>query len=69
MKFDWDMDECAQPYDRVPQPKARKEVPASKKPTAPMTNRFQLLNFDDGEEEEDEIAAVFQSKKSVDIAA
>ncbi|KAK3340092.1 hypothetical protein B0H65DRAFT_431653 [Neurospora tetraspora] len=63
-KIDWDVDECAQPYDRLPAPKQPKEV-SLPKPAAPA-NRFQLLNLDD--DGEDEIAAAFQSKKRVGIA-
>lgn len=60
------MDECAQPY-RPPAPKPRKEsIPAKK--AAAVPNRFHLLNLDDSGEE-DEIAATFQSKKSVGITA
>ncbi len=64
-KISFDVDECAQPYP-PPAPKPRKEIPA-KKPLAAVHNRFQLLNLDDGEE--DEMAAAFQSKKSVGITA
>jgi hypothetical protein len=60
------VDECAQPYPQ-PAPKVRKEAAPLKKPFAAAPNRFHLLNLDDGEE--GEIAATFQSKKSVGIAA
>ncbi|EGO57443.1 hypothetical protein NEUTE1DRAFT_129390 [Neurospora tetrasperma FGSC 2508] len=63
-RIDWDVDECAQPYDPLPAPKQPKEVNLPK-PAAPA-NRFQLLNLDD--DGEDEIAAAFQSKKRVGIA-
>ncbi|KAK3990172.1 hypothetical protein QBC44DRAFT_325782 [Cladorrhinum sp. PSN332] len=56
------VDECAQPYPEQPTPKAR-DAYQPKKPVAAVTNRFQLLNVDD--EEEDEISATFQSKKSM----
>ncbi|KAK3401011.1 hypothetical protein B0T20DRAFT_405775 [Sordaria brevicollis] len=62
-RIDWVVDECAQPYDRLPAPKQPKE-PSLPKPTAPA-NRFQLLNLED--DGEDEIAAAFQSKKRVGI--
>jgi len=65
-KINYDVDECAQPY---PQPalKPRKEVAPPRKGFAAVPNRFQLLNLDDGED--DEITATFQAKKSVGIAA
>ncbi|KAK3301595.1 uncharacterized protein B0T15DRAFT_563004 [Chaetomium strumarium] len=65
-KINYDVDECAQPYPQ-PAPKIRKEVAPPKKPLAAIHNRFHLLNIDDGEE--DDIAATFQSKKSVGIVA
>lgn len=64
-KIDWQVDECAQPYDRLPPPKPLKEA-SLPKPSAPA-NRFQLLNLDD--DDGDEIAAAFQSKKRVGITA
>ena len=64
-KIDWQVDECAQPYDRLPAPKPPKET-SLPKPPAPA-NRFQLLNLDD--DGEDEIAAAFQSKKRPGITA
>jgi hypothetical protein len=68
-KIEWDVDECAQPYPSVPALKARKSPPAPKKAATTMANRFQLLNMDDGDEEDDEIATAFQAKKPVGIAA
>lgn len=65
-KINYDVDECAQPYPQ-PAPRLRKETAPPKKAFAAVHNRFQLLNLDDGEE--DEIAATFQSKKSVGITA
>ncbi|KAK0711566.1 hypothetical protein B0H67DRAFT_602335 [Lasiosphaeris hirsuta] len=64
-KIEWEVDECAQPYAPLPVVKPRKEALVPKK--APITNRFQLLNLDD--QSEDEIAAPFQPKKPVGIAA
>ncbi|KAK3898773.1 hypothetical protein C8A05DRAFT_37637 [Staphylotrichum tortipilum] len=66
-KISYDIDECDQPYPPPPAPKPRKETAAPKKGLAAVQNRFQLLNLDDGEE--DEIATAFQSKKSVGITA
>ncbi|KAK3380367.1 hypothetical protein B0T24DRAFT_191760 [Lasiosphaeria ovina] len=67
-KIEWDVDECAQPLEPPPPPvKPRKENAALKKAPSTVANRFHLLHIDDGEE--DEIAATFQSKKSVGIAA
>ncbi|KAL2146047.1 hypothetical protein VTI28DRAFT_5386 [Corynascus sepedonium] len=67
-KINFDVDECAQPY---PQPalKPRKEAapPKPKKVFAAVPNRFQLLNLDDGDD--DEIAATFGAKHSVGITA
>lgn len=69
------MDECAQPYDPILlakpqatnlQPSQRREAPPSRK-VSNMSNRFQLLNLE--EDEEDEVAATFQSKKSVGVTA
>ncbi|KAK4242397.1 hypothetical protein C8A03DRAFT_29327 [Achaetomium macrosporum] len=65
-KITYDVDECAQPYPQ-PAPKIRKEVAPPKKPLTAVHNRFHLLNLDDGEE--DDIAATFQSKKSLGIVA
>jgi hypothetical protein len=65
-KINYDVDECAQPYPQ-PASKIRKEVAPPKKLLAAIHNRFHLLNIDDGEE--DDIAATFQSKKSVGIVA
>ncbi|AEO69604.1 uncharacterized protein THITE_2146571 [Thermothielavioides terrestris NRRL 8126] len=65
-KINYDVDECAQPYPQ-PAPKVRKETAPPKKPFSAVPNRFQLLNLDDGEE--DEIAPAFQSENLVDIAA
>jgi hypothetical protein len=68
MRIEWDIDECAQPYELQPiaQGKALRE-PLTRKVSTNVSNRFQLLNMDG--EEEDEIAATFQSKKSAGIAA
>lgn len=65
-KINYDVDECAQPYP-PPAPKVRKEMAPPKKGFSAVPNRFQLLNLDDGEE--DEIAATFQAKNSVGITA
>lgn len=64
-KIEYDVDECAQPFV-VPPPKARREAPQPKK--APITNRFQLLNIDD-EDEDDEMAPAFGAKKVVGVVA
>ncbi|KAK0753076.1 hypothetical protein B0T18DRAFT_395935 [Schizothecium vesticola] len=64
-KIEWDVDECAQPFV-VPPPKPRREAPQPKK--APIANRFQLLNIDD-EDEDEEIAPAFGSKKTVGVVA
>ncbi|KAL2159607.1 hypothetical protein VTH06DRAFT_2176 [Thermothelomyces fergusii] len=65
-KITFDVDECAQPY---PQPalKPRKEAALAKKKLARVPNRFQLLNPDDGCD--DEIAATFGAKNAVGITA
>ncbi|KAK3296263.1 uncharacterized protein B0H64DRAFT_397775 [Chaetomium fimeti] len=65
-KINYDVDECAQPYPQ-PAPKVRKEMAPPKKGFSAVPNRFQLLNLDDGDE--DEIAAPFQAKNSVGITA
>lgn len=65
-KIDWDVDECAQPYAPL-LPKPRREVSQPKKVSTAAANRFQLLNIDD--DDDDEIASTFQSKKSVGITA
>jgi len=44
---DWDVDECAQPYERLAVPKAKTQPAAPRKPLNPMANRFQLLNIED----------------------
>ncbi|KAH6627630.1 hypothetical protein F5144DRAFT_279734 [Chaetomium tenue] len=66
-KINYDVDECAQPYPQ-PAPRARKEMAPPKKGFAAVHNRFQLLNLDD-DDDEDEIAATFQTKNSVGITA
>ena len=65
-KIEWDVDECAQPFV-VPAPKARREAPPPKK--ASIANRFQLLNMDDEEDEDEVVTPVFRSKKAFGIAA
>jgi hypothetical protein len=65
-KINYDVDECAQPYPQ-PAPKVRKEMAPPKKGVSAVHNRFQLLNLDDGDE--DEIVATFQAKNSVGITA
>ncbi|KAK3333803.1 hypothetical protein B0T19DRAFT_440531 [Cercophora scortea] len=65
-KIEWDVDECAQPYV-LPQPRARREFAQQPKGPSVIRNRFDLLNIDG--DEEDEIAATFQSKKSIGVAA
>jgi len=68
-KIEWDVDECAQPYEvrPTPQAKLRKEKNPPKGKGTTVTNRFDLLNIDG--DEEDDIATTFQSKKSVGIVA
>ncbi|KAK3374987.1 hypothetical protein B0H63DRAFT_262777 [Podospora didyma] len=67
-KIEWDVDECAQPYDmRTLQTKPRKENLPQKKVAPTVANRFQLLHLDD--DEEDEIPTTFEPKKSVGITA
>lgn len=61
------MDECARPFDPVPELKPRREAPIPKR-VGTAANRFFLLNLDD-DEHEDEITTTFQSKKSAGIAA
>lgn len=63
------MDECAQPYDPEPVLKPRRNSQPRKVAANPMLNRFQLLNLDDGDEEDDIAASLQQSKKVVDITA
>ncbi|TVY32259.1 Negative regulator of differentiation [Lachnellula subtilissima] len=50
-KIEWDSDECAAPLERPQQ--FRQETAAPKKKDAPVMNRFQLLNMD-GDDEDDE---------------
>ncbi|TPX08966.1 uncharacterized protein E0L32_009545 [Thyridium curvatum] len=68
-KIEWDVDECAQPYDPEPVLKPRRNSQPRKAAANPMLNRFQLLNLDDGDEEDDIAASLQQSKKVVDITA
>lgn len=66
-RIEWEVDECAQPY-AAEHPVKTRDNPPSKVSKTPA-NRFQLLNMDDVDEEDD-IAAVFQkSKKIVNISA
>jgi hypothetical protein len=78
-KIDWNADECNQPYSQLPKSPA-KRLTVVKKVSNSATNRFQLLNLDDEEEEgedeevdysdEDEITSAFHaSKNRVGIAA
>lgn len=66
-KIEWDVDECAQPYVKVPPAKPRREALPAKKNSNSMPNRFHLLNLDG--EDEDDISTAFQSKTSVGITA
>ncbi|KAK1750670.1 hypothetical protein QBC47DRAFT_393206 [Echria macrotheca] len=50
-KIDWDVDECAQPY-AMPSPRARKVAIPNRKAATAISNRFQLLNLEDDEEDE-----------------
>lgn len=67
-KIDWDVDECAQPFDPVPIQQPRKENPTQKKNGKSMANRFHLLNLD-GEDDDDDISSPFRPKEVVGITA
>lgn len=55
-KIEWDNDECAAPIERPQQ--YRQDNVAPKKKDAPLKNRFQLLNMDDDEEDDDHDTSV-----------
>ena len=61
MKLNFGVDQCAQAFPPQHVPKAR-EVSQSKKPLPSITNRFQLLNCD--EVEDDGAAFAFEPKQS-----
>ncbi|KAK7737014.1 hypothetical protein SLS53_006770 [Cytospora paraplurivora] len=68
-RIDWDVDECAQPYEQPAQARPRKDNLAAKKADAmTMANRFHLLNLED-DGDEDEMSPDFKAKKTVGIAA
>ncbi|CZS90818.1 related to RNA binding protein Nrd1 [Rhynchosporium agropyri] len=49
-KINWDIDECAAPLERPQQ--CRENIPAKeRKEKVPLTNRFEILNMDENEEE------------------
>jgi hypothetical protein len=50
-KIEWGNDECAAPLEAPAQP--RKNSATTKKESGPLTNRFQLLNMDAGEDDSD----------------
>ncbi|ROV98257.1 hypothetical protein VSDG_04395 [Cytospora chrysosperma] len=68
-KIDWDLDECAQPFERPTRVKHRKDTPPARKTNGKsVANRFHLLNLeDDGDEAE--MSLDFSAKKTVGIAA
>jgi hypothetical protein len=65
------VDECAQPYEVMPQTKLqvspRREAPPMRKGSSNLSNRFHLLHLEDGSE--DEVADTFQAQNSVGILA
>ncbi|KAK0748865.1 hypothetical protein B0T21DRAFT_380601 [Apiosordaria backusii] len=66
-RIEFDVDECAQPYPAPAVLKA-KEAPQPKRQTS-VTNRFQLLNVDDSEDEENAPPPGFRSKKTPMVRA
>jgi hypothetical protein len=64
----WDVDECAQPYELQPvvQVKAVREPLARK--VSDNVNRFQLLHLDD-DEDDDEMSATLRTNHPAGIAA
>ncbi len=64
-KIEWEVDECAQPIE-VPAPKPRREPPPKKTMAGNtfMKNRFQLLNIEDSDDEDDDIASTFARVKN-----
>lgn len=68
-KIDWDVDECCQPLEQPPAAKLHKEHQITKRSSRNfMTNRFQLLNLDDNDEE-DGLLPDFSPTKTVGITA
>ncbi|ROW15044.1 hypothetical protein VPNG_03374 [Cytospora leucostoma] len=68
-RIEWDLDECAQPYEQPAQARPRKDNLSAKKTDAmTMANRFHLLNLED-DGDEDEMSPDFKAKKTVGIAA
>lgn len=73
-KIEYGSDECAQPYEvdqlSKPQIPQRREAPPLRKGSSNLANRFEVLNID-GEESDDEgeITAGFQPRNQVGIRA
>ncbi|KAJ4391424.1 hypothetical protein N0V93_005041 [Gnomoniopsis smithogilvyi] len=69
-KIEWDVDECAQPFEESCQVKTRKEAVNTKRRSGNMANRFHLLNLeDDGDEESLAASSPFRPKSTMGIVA
>ncbi|WYZ40285.1 hypothetical protein EsH8_IV_000626 [Colletotrichum jinshuiense] len=66
-KIEWDADECAQPLENTQTRRVQPQGPPFKSSINPMANRFQLLNLDGNEEEEDNVPQEFRARASLDI--
>ncbi|RKU48036.1 hypothetical protein DL546_007658 [Coniochaeta pulveracea] len=69
VKMQWDVDECAQPYELQPIPQVRSVREPLAKKVSNNVNRFQLLHLDDEEEEQDELPAPMETKYAAGITA
>lgn len=53
-RLDWDLDECAQPLERVQPVIVKKEPPPTKRNTSAVANRFKLLSMEAEDEDQSE---------------
>ncbi|TLS22649.1 uncharacterized protein PpBr36_06001 [Pyricularia pennisetigena] len=67
-KIEWDVDECAQPLDRVQLVNTRKDPPPAKRHVNTVANRFKLLSMD-GEDEDPSEQNYAAAKGSIGVVA
>ncbi|KAI6378110.1 hypothetical protein MCOR25_002354 [Pyricularia grisea] len=66
--IEWDVDECAQPLDRVQPVNTRKDPPPAKRHVSAVANRFKLLSMD-GEDEDQSEQNYAAAKGSIGVGA
>jgi hypothetical protein len=64
----WDVDECAQPYEVQPPPQVRAVREPLARKVSTNVNRFHLLHLDD-DEEEDKVSGNLKTNLPAGIAA